>query len=239
MTSPKTIADALISARASGGRSDAALLPSPTYDQAIAVQELVAATLGPIGGFKVAKRADGPPVIAPIPAAKVVRSGASIPVTDKLGVELEVGMELISDPSPDMMADPSRHFRPCIVLEIVDTRLTGADDNAMLKLADMQINDGLVVGPSLEDWDGSDFGEVTASLRCGENTVIDGKVTVPGGSALSNLALFCDNVGDHCGGLQIGQIVITGSVSGLAYFPAGTAVEGRINGFGTVSCHLA
>ena len=68
--------------------------------------------------------------------------------------------------------------------------------------------------------------------------VIAGPVTVPGGSALSNLKLFLDHVGDHCGGLQPGQIVITGSLSGIDYFPGGTEVRGSIEGFGEVTCHL-
>ena len=40
-------------------------------------------------------------------------------------------------PGSDPMAEPARIFRPCIVLERVDSRLTGAEDNALLKLADM------------------------------------------------------------------------------------------------------
>jgi 2-keto-4-pentenoate hydratase len=68
--------------------------------------------------------------------------------------------------------------------------------------------------------------------------VLSGGATVPGGSALENLALLCTNLGDHCGGLKLGQTVITGSISGLDYFSAGTDVVGNVAGFGTVSCQL-
>ncbi|SMX33202.1 hydratase [Maliponia aquimaris] len=238
MTLAQTFADALIEAHRSGTRADAAALQAPDYAQALEIQRRVQATLGPVGGFKVGTRPEGAPMMAPISAAKVARSGAARTVNGRMGIELEVGLELLTDPVPDMMANPQRHFRPCVLIEIVDTRLTGADDNAAMKLADMQINDGMVVGPALDDWDGSDFGTATARLTCGETTVVDGPVSVPGGSALKNLALLLDNLGDHCGGLAKGQIVITGSVSGLAWFPAGTDVDGWIEGLGAVSCRL-
>lgn len=123
-------------------------------------------------------------------------------------------------------------------MEIVDTRISGAENDPLLKLADMQINDGLVLGPALENWNGQDFCKLDARLTCGSHTVLSGGATVPGGSALANLGLLCTNLGDHCGGLKLGQTIITGSISGLDYFSAGTDVVGNVAGFGTVSCQL-
>ncbi|MFZ7093077.1 hydratase [Primorskyibacter sp. 2E233] len=238
MTATATFAAALIEAHKTGRRADATQLSTPDYAEALEIQRQVQSHLGAVGGFKVAQRPGGPPVIAPICADRTVPSGAAIAVRDQLGIELEIGFELITEPSGDLMARPQDHFRPHIVVELVDTRMTGADDDPLKKFADMQINAGLVVGPALDGWDGSDFGTVTASLRCGETQVIDGKVTVPDGSALESLAVFCAHVGDHCGGLKKGQIVITGSLSGLVYFPGGRDVTGVIEGFGKVTCRL-
>jgi 2-keto-4-pentenoate hydratase len=219
-------------------RADAAQLPSPNYIEALAIQRTVQDHIGAVSGFKVARRADGPPVIAPIPAQKTYPSGASVPVRDRVGIELEIGFEVIAPPGPDPMSKLVRIFRPRLVLELVDTRLTGAENDALLKLADMQLNEGLVLGPALDNWDGEDFGALEVQLTCGAQIVISGTATVPGGSALANLALLCAHLGDHCGGLQVGQTVITGSLSGLPFFPAGTNVLGRVEGFGTVNCQL-
>ena len=41
--------------------------------------------------------------------------------------------------------------------------------------------------------------------------------------------------GDHCGGLQAGQIIITGSLHPLTYVEPGTQVAGRIDGFGDIA----
>ncbi|EPX85685.1 hypothetical protein [Salipiger mucosus] len=238
MTTIDTVAEALIGAHESGTRAEASALPVPDHGEALDIQQRVQARLGDVAGFKVADKGDAPPVIAPIRADLTRPSGARVAVRDRMGVELEIGFEVIAPPGADPMADPARVFRPRVVIELVDTRLEGADEIPMLKLADMQINAGLILGPVLEGWDGSDFGTVEAALRCGEVQVIEAAATVPGGSALSNLGVFCANVGDHCGGLREGQVIITGSLSGLEYFPAGTAVSGRVEGFGEVSCQL-
>jgi 2-keto-4-pentenoate hydratase len=238
MTDIDDFAEALLRAHRSGRRTDASALVSPDYRQALAIQRHVQAALGPVGGFKVARRPEGPPVIAPIVAERMVLSGAEVAVRDVMGIELEIGFEAMTDPVSGMMDAPQRHFRPRVVLELVDTRLIGAEGDPMMKLADMQINAGLVIGPALDGWDGSDFSTVTAALRCGAEGVIGGPVDIPGGSALAALGLFIDHLGDHCGGLRAGHIVITGSVSPLAYYPGKTAVSAKIEGIGAIDCRL-
>jgi len=238
MNTVTTVSQALLDARRGKARVDGAALPSPDYRDALAIQEAVQRQIGRVAAFKVASGPDGQTVIAPIPASRTYRDAARVPVRDSLGVELEIGFEVLAPPGPAPMSDLVRVFRPRVVLELVDTRLTGAGHDPMLKLADMQINDGLVIGSTPNDWDGGDFGPVEARLVCGDRVVIDGNATVPGGSALANLALFCATVGSHCGGLRAGQVVITGSLSGLDYFPPGTDVTGSIVGLGAVRCRL-
>lgn len=207
----------------------------------LAVQQAVAAARGAVAGFKVAAGAGAvAPVVAPIAAADVVANGGSVAVADRLGVELEIGFELLKPlPGAGLPAQLAEYFAPRPVIELVDTRLAGAGaEMPLLKLADMQINAGMVAGARLEGWDGTDFGTVEARLAAGETSVLSGSATVPGGSALANLALLCEVLGEHCGGLQPGQVVITGSLCGLPYFPAGTEVSGEITGLGPVAVSL-
>ncbi|MCJ7874477.1 hydratase [Phaeobacter sp. J2-8] len=236
MSSTDHFATALIDARRTGDRVTPAF--EPNYTEALEIQAKVQNAIGEVSGFKVARQEDGPPIMAPIPANATIEPGTSVTTRDQMGIELEIGFELIADYTADALTRPQDFFRPRVMIELVDTRMSGVLA-PMQKLADMQLNCGLVVGPALDAWDGSDFGTVTASLRCGDKTIVDGDATVPfGASALTNLALLCDNLGDHCGGLQKGQIVITGSLSGCEFFPAGTDVVGHIAGFGEVSCRL-
>src|SRR3546814_17110613 len=61
--------------------------------------------------------------------------------------------------------------------------------------------------------------------------LIDGPATMPGGNPFDLLAELVRSCGNHCGGLQRGQIVTTGSFTGLRFFAAGTTVTGRIAGW--------
>ncbi|MBF9058570.1 hydratase [Rhodobacterales bacterium HKCCSP123] len=215
-------------------------LPQLSQADIRAVQARVSAALGPVAGFKIGRAIDGTPSLAPIAARYVVADGGTRTVRDRLGIELELGFEIIAPiPRGGLPARPERHVRPCVVLELVDPRLKGAEaERPDLKLADFQINAGLVVGARLEDWDGSDFRLLRAHLRSADRVVMDGPVTVPGGSALASLELLLVSLGDHCGGLQVGQTVITGSVCGLPWFTPDADITGRIGGLGDVSVRL-
>ncbi len=238
MTKLETFTQALIDAHRTGQRVTPDI-PDMSRAEILSVQSTVSAALGPVAGFKVGET-DDLPIIAPIPAIYQIANGGSRTVQGLFGIELEVGFEVIRVPTgPGLPETPQDYFRPHVVLELVDTRLAGpAAEDPLFKFADFQINSGVVIGPGLSDWDGSDFGTVSAQLMAGSSSELDGKATVPGGSALSNLNLFLTHVGDHCGGLKEGQIVITGSLCGLLWFEGGTEISGRIQGLGDVAISL-
>lgn len=238
-----TFAEQLLSAYRSGQRTEPMGALPASAEEAYAVQSMLCSALGPVAGFKVGLKADGPPIMAPIMAGRCFESGAHVAVADRMGVELEVGWKIIGPlPSPDL-ADLetalARVVVPVPVIELVDTRIAGdASQDPWVKLADLQINHGLVLGTPLASWDGRDFGAVSARMHAGEAALVDGETRVPGGSALSTLAAFYRNVGSHCGGLRPGQIVITGTLNPLTYVPGGILVSGQIEGLGAVSVRL-
>lgn len=233
-------AKALLNAHRSGTRFVPSGLVPVRSDQAFAAQATVIAEFGSVGAFKVADKTGAPFVMAPIRADRLFENGDKVPVIDRVGIELEVGFEILSPlPQGADIAKIARNVWPRPVIEIVDTRIDGPlADDPFVKLADLQANSALVVGARAVDWDGTDFGDVVAQLTCGDTKVLDGKATVPGGSALSMVSKLAERVGGHCGGLQPGQIVITGSLNGLPYFPAGQDLHGRIATLGEISCHL-
>ncbi len=212
-----------------------------TPEAALALQEAVMARFEAVGGFKVADKPDMPFVMAPIRADRVFQSGSHVPIIDKAGIELEVGFEIVKPIRPGAdLATIATCVWPRPVIEVVDTRIDGPlADDPIVKLADMQANSALVVGARAPDWDGTDFGTVTAQLTYGATTVVDGKAMVPGGSGLEMVAKLAARLGAHCGGLQRGQFVITGSLNGLPYFPAGETVHGQILNLGVVEFHLS
>ena len=211
--------------------------------EALAVQAEVCAGLGAVAGFKVGLKPEGPPIMAPIMAARCLPSGARVAVADEMGVELEVGWKIVGPlPAPeteDLEAALAQVVVPVPVIELVDTRLAGAAAaDPLAKLADMQVNHGLIVGTPLEGWDGSDFGAVSGRMQAGDLVLLDGESSVPGGSALRTLATLYRHIGNHCGGLQAGQVVITGTLNPLTFVPGHREVAGRIEGLGAVSVTL-
>lgn len=234
-----TLAAALLDAHATGERITMAAVPEGRAD-VLAVQSAVMAGLGSVAGFKVGPQPDGPPILAPVPARYCVESGGTRQVPGRLGVELEVAFEVIRDlPEGGFPQDPTAYFRPRVALELVDTRLGGAlADDPLMKFTDFQNTAGLVPGSGPDTWDGRDFGTVQALMTANGEPAAEGALKVPGGSALTNLRLLVEALGTHCGGLQKGHIVLTGSICGLPYFGPGTVIDARIDGLGEVSCTL-
>ncbi|MGY9048998.1 hypothetical protein P775_13290 [Puniceibacterium antarcticum] len=244
MTPFDPFADALIAAHRSGMRSAPDGAVPTTVAEAYYVQSRVIAALGHVAGFKVGLKPGEAAIMAPIRAQHALPSGATVALGDRMGIELEVGWKIIAPlPAPgsdDFDAALERCVQPVPVIELVDTRLSGPlAEDAIAKLADFQINYGLIVGPPLTDWDGRDFGTVTGRMQAGESLFLDGPTEVPGGSALATLKALIAAIGDHCGGLRVGQFVITGSLHPLSYVDAAGEVTGHIDGLGAVSFTLS
>jgi 2-keto-4-pentenoate hydratase len=239
-----SFAAALIAAHRTGARFVPGDAVPVTLDQAYRVQSRVIDALGQVAAFKTALKPGEAPIMAPIRAQHCLKTGASVQMGDRMGIELEVGWQIIAplpaSDAPDFDAALRRAILPLPVIELVDTRVEGPlAEDPIVKLADFQINHGLILGKPLDSWDGADFSGVTAGFHAGEQILLAGKATVPGGSALGTLAALIRAIGTHCGGLQVGQVVITGSLHPLTYVNAPCEVAGEIEGLGKVSLTLA
>lgn len=216
---------------------------TPTVEDAYRIQAEVARAIGQVGGFKVANKPDAPRIMAPIFSKDIMTAPAAITVSpdEDVGIELEVGFRveraLPVRGAPNRRQAIARCLSALPAIEVVRTRLP-ADASPVLKLADNQINGGLVLGAPVRDWAALPLGQVAASLDLGDDRVLDGEARVPGGDAFENFLVLEQMLGDHCGGLRPGQVVITGSLNGLPYVRAGIAVTGWIGGLGPVSLCL-
>ena len=211
-----------------------------TAQAAYRVQTLVTETLGPVGGFKTARKPGvEEQIAAPIYSRSIKPSPAVFTSAeiDRIGIELEIGFR-INQPLPDP-ADPDfeelvrQRVSPVAVIEVCDTRLEVLDAATPLqKLADNQLNGGLVVGEPCDDWDTLDMSSVNTELVFGSQKVLSGPAAVPAGDAFKTLLGIARQLGNHCGGLQPSHFVITGSVNGLPFIERGVPVYARIEGLG-------
>jgi 2-keto-4-pentenoate hydratase len=213
-----------------------------SWEEAYQVQALLAEESGPIAGFKVARKPGQPNIMAPIYARNTQMSPArfQVPSSQMIGIELEIGFRVLSPlPAPDV-PNYLNKLRACVAMvpaiEIVLTRLSDADAcSAQLRLADNQMNGGLVVGQELHEWQSLNQPEIDVCLRFGDKVVLDGPTKIPAGDAFESFRVLSQMVGDHCGGLKPGHVVITGSLNGLPYIEPGALVSGEIKGLGEIT----
>ena len=236
MTQIAAIVDQLLAAR----RSGPLLQPTedlPGFDAVYAIQSGVMAGLGRVGGWKVGRWDAGSPLIfAPI-RADLMRPAPDTrqPAECRLrGAELELAFRIDAPlPSPgahDFLPALAVCVTPMTVFEIVDSRLAEPKTASKLwQLADFQLNAGLVYAePLTTPWQPDDFARPQVQLAADGVDVCAGPATLNTNTPFGMLADLVRTCGDHCGGVQLGQIVTTGSFTGLRFFAAGAQLTGRI-----------
>lgn len=218
-------------------------LPAKVSD-AFAVQDATMAHLGITGGWKVgAKDSTEEPLCAPLPASGLLPSGVSLtdPQWVLRGVEVEVALRLGRDLapggkllSPQELAAAFDAVLP--VIEVVETRLANWNDaDPLTKLADLQSHGALIMGaPSALEPARLDLETVEASLNFDGKQVANTRGGNPAKDLwrmLAWLALHCEQRGHP---LRAGQIVTTGSCTGMLLASAGMHVRAELAGIGQV-----
>jgi 2-keto-4-pentenoate hydratase len=216
-------------------------LASPA--EAYEVQALVAAKLGAVKAWKTgAPSPDAEPILAPIFADLVHVSPARLPAAafHRLGIEAEIAYRLGRDLPKrhesykrDEVVEAIAAILPAI--EIVDSRLAACEAlDPLWKLADNQINGGLVIGRAVENWRRVDPTTQPVALSVDGEVVRSGEGGNSAGDPLRLLVWMANNVAEHCGGIRAGQIITTGSLTGLRFVEPGAHVVAEFPGLGTV-----
>ena len=240
-----TAAEFLLAARHSGQRP--AALPENmrprTVGDAYAIQDAVAAKLGAIGGWKVgAKNASAEPTCAPLPATLILRSPQRFAAGRFAhnAVEAELAFTLSHDlpprPKPYRVADLEAAVATVhAAIEIVDSRfvdLNGVD--ALSLLADFQSNGALVVGNGVALPQAFQSSTQQVTLEIDGKRVVESRGSNPAGDVLWLLAWLANHATARSGGLRRGDIVTTGSWTGMRFVAPGTRVEAAFELIGGV-----
>lgn len=229
------IVAALVAARRGGP-----LLPvgvqathTPSTAEIHDIQSRVAATAGPVGGWKVGRTPDGDHFWAPIFTQDIHHGDADLarPPGTQVGIEVEIAFRLsetLRPGRPEEAVDAA-----FVVVEYLQSRLERYEDaSPAWKLADNQSNGGLVVGQEIADWRGRELGRQAVRVWKDAELVLDETRDNPGGDPLRLLDWALAQGPDHCGGLRPGQIVTTGSLSGAPWYPAGTGIRAQLPDLG-------
>ncbi|MDB5804432.1 MAG: 2-oxopent-4-enoate hydratase [Betaproteobacteria bacterium] len=215
--------------------------------EAYVVQDAVMREIGPVGGWKVGARGpEAEPNCAPLPRSLIFAQGEALPAAllRLRGVEAEIGFMLGADLPPraapygiDEIAGYIESVHP--TLEIVESRYLDFRQVAPFSvLADSNSNGALIVGPAVPAQSREAYGRLGVSLT------FDGaeKIAAIGGNPAVDLLRLLTWLANHCaarcGGLRRGEMVTTGSHTGMLFAAPGTQAEATFAALGGVAVSL-
>ncbi len=219
---------------------DEALRPR-SFAEAYAIQDAVTSARGPWGGWKVgAPSPEATPLCAPLSTQGLVESPAALTDQDyrSRGMEAEVAFTFARALPPRTSPYSREEVLDALGsahagLEVVESRYAQpASLDVFSAVADSQGHRGYVVGPGLRDWRHLDVWALPVTL------LVNGAVAVQrvGGNTSGDgfrLLVWLANQGSvRLGGLRAGDVVTTGSTTGLTVVPPGAKVQARFEGLG-------
>ena len=233
---------ALVEARRSGRLLDglpAASRPT-TIDNAHAIQDATVAALGDsVAGWKVLPPIDGRVARGVLLRSRVLTSPATVSADQVplLGVEAEIAFRFDRDLPPRAAdyayEDVAQAVTAFPAIEIVDSRFSDYRGSALLdRLADCASNGAFVCGALQSRWRALDLAVAEVELS------IDGisKVRSVGGHVAGDPllpAVALVNVLRESAGVGKGQLMTTGTYTGLNFARPGQTVTADFKGFGS------
>ena len=248
--SPRTLraAEILLAVRHGGapahGLGDAA--PADEAGSWAIQREVLRRLGGRIGGYKCATPAAAPPSAALLDARGVVASPAGWPVPPggKIGIETEVafrlGRALPPRGTPYTREEVIEAVAGCFpAVELVATRY--ADMKAVSPLEAMSDNiahAGLVCGADVADWRTRNLNDLHVRQTAGGAVQVERTGSNPAGDPLLSLTRLANHLHGFGLHLEAGQVVTTGSWTGMLWVDGGQRVTGGFEGLGEVVVDL-
>jgi 2-keto-4-pentenoate hydratase len=254
MTRPaasKAIEDAvrvLVDARRSGQLLEA--LPPASrpgnVDEAHAIQDAtVVALADAVTGWKVLPPIEGRIARGILLRSRVFPSPATLPAArvPLLGVEAEIAFRFDRDLSPRATAYEYEEVAEAVTamaaIEVVDSRFRDYRGTALLdRLADCASNGAFVAGTLQPRWRAFDLVNAEVELSIDGHSIVR---RVGGHAAVDPLlpAVALVNALAQKAGVRQGQVMTTGSYTGLNFARPGQTVVATFNGFGSAEVHFA
>lgn len=220
------------------------LRPSTTAEGFKIQEALVRLTEATVGGWKIGGA--GPTTtFAPIYTADIYHSDATIKCPPGLGVAIEgeMGFRLKRNLPP--MSDGQYSVDAIIdsigeigaVMELVASRFAESV-SIPEKVADNLGNRGLILGDFIRAWQALNLREAHVSMAVNGRAHFERHAVKPGKASLDLLGWAANNITLH-GGLRAGQIIVTGSWTGLYQAKSRDEVHIRFADLGDVQVRIS
>jgi 2-keto-4-pentenoate hydratase len=209
--------------------------------EAYTIQKEISAALGPIGGWKVgAKGPTAEPACAPMPANLMYAAPHSFAFSGSHGVEAEIAIRIKKDLPPRAAPYLVEDVRAAVdtvhpAIEIVGSRFAEPNRESPLSiLADSLANTAFIYGAGMRGQTNIDQVGQAVKLSFDSSVVADVVGGNPAGDIWRLVAWLANHLASHHEGLRAGQIVTTGSCTGLLFPEPHTRVAAVFNGLGQV-----
>ncbi len=216
-----------------------------TLAEAHAIQDaLVAALDQSVAGWKVSVGKDGEVMRGVILGSRLLQSPAELPATQVplRGIEAEIGFRFDRDMPPrdhDYRRDEIAAAVTALVgIEVVDSRFTSYRDTPVLdRTADCMSNGAYIIGTIRPDWRDFDLSSLKAVLRVNGKPEIEKTASHPAGDPILP-AIALVNILRTGRGVTTGQIITTGTYTGLHFAEPGDHLVAEFEGFGRAELRL-
>jgi 2-keto-4-pentenoate hydratase len=161
-----------------------------------------------------------------------------------IGIESEIAFRLGRDLPPRAAPYADEEIAAAatealVTIELCDTRLSNwKDTSALWRLADFQLNAALVTGSGRRDWQAIDFTRQRAELWIDGTLAMEATGVHPYGNPIRLLPWLAAHCAARCGGLRAGDIVTTGTWTGMQFVQPGAEVVTQFPGIGEASVTL-
>lgn len=218
-----------------------------SFAEAYAIQDAVTRARGAWGGWKVgAPTLEATPLCAPMYRAGLVLSPARLKDTEyrSRGIEAEVAFTFVRALPPKATAYGRDEVLSAIGtvhagLEVVESRYAEpATLDVFSAAADSQGHRGYVVGPPLLDWRRLELKTLPVSLLVNGVPAVERAGGNTSGDVFRLLVWLANEGSVRLGGIRAGDLVTTGSTTGLTVVPEGATVVARFAGLGEAALHF-
>jgi 2-keto-4-pentenoate hydratase len=202
---------------------------------------------GTIGGYKCAAPPGQPTSAAIVATSGIRRSPATwgVPTGQQIGIETEIAVRFARDLPPrgtpyslEEVLDAVAAAFPAI--ELVKSRYTNMRAVTPLEsMADNVAHVGFIHGADVPNWRSVDLKSLKVRQMCGDTVQVEKVGGNPSGDPLIPLHWIANHLHQFGLFLKAGQIVTTGSTTGLIFVDGGQRVTSSFEGFGEVSVDLA
>jgi 2-keto-4-pentenoate hydratase len=237
----------LVQARRGGTRIDR--LPADcrpaSLDEALDVQAATVRLLGErVAGWKVGTAPDGRTAYGAILDSRLLASGAQLGASafPLLGMEAEIAVRFLRDAPPRRAPyefdEIAGYVAAFVAIEVVDSRYLDYAGTPMLeRLADCMSSGALVAGSAPSDWRAIDLADATATMTFDDIVIARQRGGHPAGHPLRP-AVDLANALRSTHGIVAGQVVTTGTFTGLHFARAGQVVRAEFDGVGAAELRV-